>query len=176
MNKILANKINKLAIIDQRMRRQARKIGRYDQSIDRANTLVLKKIINTYGWPTISMVGKRPSMNAWLIVQHADHDIRFQKKVLNNFKKIYTENPQDIDIRNIAYLSDRILVKEKKRQIFGTQFHWNKKGQLVSFPISNRKDVDRLRDNYNLPPLGKIMEEIKKSPPKILIKKIKIRH
>lgn len=166
MDKILAKKLIELAIIDQKMRRQRRKTWKFDVSIDRNNTRELKEIIKKYGWPTISLVGKKASNAAWLIAQHADHDIRFQKRVLDLFSKIKTKNSRDINLQNIAYLTDRILVKEKKKQIFGTQFYWNKQGELLPFPILNKRNVEKIRKDHNLLTLEENIRRINKSVPK----------
>lgn len=163
MDKILAKKLVKLAGIDQKMRRQRRRTWKFDVSIDKNNTRELKGIISKYGWPTISLVGKKASNAAWLIVQHADYDIKFQKRVLDLFKKIKAENPKNINSQNIAYLTDRILVKEKKKQIFGTQFYWNKQGKLLPFSILNKRNVEKIRKVYNLPILKENIERINKS-------------
>ncbi|OGZ96396.1 MAG: hypothetical protein A2679_00040 [Candidatus Sungbacteria bacterium RIFCSPHIGHO2_01_FULL_54_26] len=96
------------------------------------NTERLKKIIAKYGWPTIDLVGEKASRNAWLIIQHADHNVRFQKKCLALMQEIYQRNPHIISRENIAFLTDRILVNTKRAQLFGTQFYVNKKGIYLS--------------------------------------------
>jgi len=52
--------------------------GKWDTKIDIKNTESLKKIIKEIGWPNIETVGKKISHYAWLIAQHADHDVKFQ--------------------------------------------------------------------------------------------------
>jgi hypothetical protein len=89
MNKKLEKIINKMVEIDQKMRKKAMKTGILNKKIDKKNTLKMKKIIKQYGWPTISMVGEKASKNAWLLVQHADHDVEFQKKCLKLMGSIY---------------------------------------------------------------------------------------
>ena len=81
MNKKLAEEILERVRIDQTMRKRfvAGKVN-WDKRIDERNTDWLKKVIARHGWPTISMVGKRASHDAWLLAQHADHDLKFQKK------------------------------------------------------------------------------------------------
>lgn len=82
------------------------------------NSQWLKDIISKDGWLSEDKVGKQGELYAWLIVQHSD-DIDFQKiclKLLKELPKIKERN------QSIAYLTDRILVKENKKQIYGTQF------------------------------------------------------
>src|SRR3972149_4787486 len=161
MNRKLAKIINKMAIIDQKMRREAAKTGIWDKQNDKKNTLKIKEIIKKFGWPTINLVGKKASHNAWLLVQHADHDIKFQKKCLKLMENIYKINPNLINKTNIAYLKDRVLVNEGNKQLFGTQFYTNKKGIFGPRPIKDIKNLDKRRKEYNLPPFSEYKKLIK---------------
>lgn len=141
--------------VDQRMRKRfiAGKI-KWDKRIDRRNADWLKKIIAQHGWPTISLVGKRASHGAWLLAQHADHDLQFQKKALRLLKEIYIKNRREIKPASIAYLTDRVLVHEKKPQIFGTQFtRKSEKEKFKPSPIKDKKDVNKRRKMFGLPSL-----------------------
>lgn len=173
MNKNLAKLINKMAVIDQKMRKKAMKTGIWDKKIDKKNTLKIKKIIERYDWPTINLVGKKASRNAWLLVQHADHDVKFQKKCLKLMEDIYKVNPNFINETNIAYLRDRILVNEGKKQLFGTQFYTNKKGIFGVRSIRDIKNLDKRRKEYGLPPFSeykKLINNYKAAPVKKIIK------
>lgn len=155
INKKLAKEILERVRIDQTMRRRftAGKI-KWDIRIDRKNTTWLKGIIKRYGWPTISLAGKKASQGAWLLAQHADHDLKFQKKVLKLLKEIYRNDEREIKPANIAYLTDRVLAHEKKPQIFGTQFiRKNEKEKFKPFPIKDSKNVNKRRKAYGLPSL-----------------------
>ncbi|MEK7573927.1 MAG: DUF6624 domain-containing protein [Patescibacteria group bacterium] len=152
INKTLAKKINILAEKDQQIRKQAEKNKAWDKKIDISNTKEMKKIIENYGWPIISLVGEKASRNAWLLVQHADYDKKFQKYCLNLMEKIYRHNPKDIQKENIAYLKDRVLINQGKKQLFGTQFRFNKKQQLIPYPIRDKKNLEKNREEYDLPP------------------------
>ncbi|MBI5306606.1 hypothetical protein HZB04_03420 [Candidatus Wolfebacteria bacterium] len=171
MNKNLAKIINKMAVIDQKMRKKAIKTGIWDKRIDKKNTLKIKKIVKKFGWPTINLAGKKASRNAWLLVQHADHDVKFQKKCLKLMENIYKINPNLINKTNIAYLKDRVLINKGSKQLFGTQFYTNKKGIFKQRPIKDIKNLDKRRKEYNLPPFSEYKKLIKnyKSVP---IKKI----
>ncbi len=173
MNKNLAKIINKMAVIDQKMRRRAMKTGIWDKRIDKQNTLKMRRIVKKYGWPMINMAGKKASKNAWLLIQHADHNLRFQKYCLNLMEKIYKKNPEEILKANIAYLKDRVLVNEGKKQVFGTQFYTNKKGIFGSRLIKDIKNVDKRRKKYGLPSFDKykkLMKNYKAVPVKKIVK------
>lgn len=146
---------------DQKIRKSHRKGGEIIARVDEKNTAELKKIVRQYGWPTISLVGKKTSFNAWLLAQHADKDRKFQKYVLKLLEKI-DEQSQDINPANIAYLTDRLLVAKKRKQKFGTQFDFNKGGRLGLHPVQNMKMLDKLRKEYNLPPLENYLKMAEK--------------
>ena len=157
MNKHLAQKINQMAREDLAIRKNHAKGKALDIRIEKRHTDSLKKIIERHGWPTISLAGKKASTNAWLLAQHADHDNAFQKTAL----RLMSNVAPDINMANIAYLSDRLLIAEKKKQRFGTQFDFDEKGLLILHPVKNLKGVDKLRKQYNLPPIQKFMDMAK---------------
>ncbi|MGC8776007.1 MAG: DUF6624 domain-containing protein, partial [Minisyncoccia bacterium] len=121
--------------------------------IDKLHTTKMKQIIKKYGWPTIFLVGKKASNCAWLLVQHADHDIAFQKKCLKLIEESYQKDKKSINPSHIAYLTDRILFNEGKKQIFGTQFYFDQNKKLKLYPLKSTKNIDKLRKKYQLPPL-----------------------
>jgi len=108
--------------------------------ISRKHKVELKKIIKEISWPAISKVGKEASCAAWLIAQHADHDVKFQENCLNLMKNL----PEgEIQKKQIAYLIDRILVNKNKKQEYGTQFYLNKKNIFGPRPIKDLKNIEK---------------------------------
>ena len=145
MNKRLQKQILAMVAKDQHMRLSSK----WDPQIDRQNTIVLKNIIRKYGWPDIPLVGKKASQGAWLLAQHADHDLKFQKLCL----KLIIEKlkKHKIDPQNFAYLTDRILVNSGKKQIYGTQFYTNKKTEKFDpKPIKDKKHLFQRRRQMKL--------------------------
>lgn len=124
--------------------------------IDKKNTERLKEIIAQIGWPSVSKVGKESSSAAWLLVQHSDHDIEFQKVCLDFMKD---EPKGEVDLHDIAYLKDRIRVNEKKSQIYGTQFNIVE-GKFVPKDIEDVENVDARRKEMGLPTLRENIEEM----------------
>src|SRR5262249_27591425 len=74
-----------------------------------------------HGWPTVTMVGKDGAHAAWLLVQHADRDRKFQRLCLDLMKNLLPAG--EADRKDYAYLTDRVLLAEGKKQLYGTQFH-----------------------------------------------------
>ncbi len=164
-NRKLSKVLDKMAQHEQEAIKRVRETLIFDDRVQRVNTERLKKIVEKYGWPTISLVGRQASRNAWLIVQHADHRVKFQKKCLAMMREIYQRNPQNISRENIAFLTDRILVNTKRKQLFGTQFYVNKKGVFTYRPIKNFKDLDKRRKEYGIPPFREYTEAMKSVGP-----------
>ncbi len=52
------------------------------RALDRRQTARLKAIIRRHGWPTAARVGQDGVRAAFLLVQHADHDLAFQRACL----------------------------------------------------------------------------------------------
>ena len=156
---------------DQKMRKEADKTGIWNYDIDKKNTSVLKTIIKKIGFPTIKMVGTKASKGAWLIVQHADKDLSFQKQVLKQLRMLYEKNPKSICNLAIPYLTDRVLVNSHKKQIYGSQLHLLKNGKLVVQPIQNKKQVNILRAKWDLQPIEEYLKSAQDYHPHTVITK-----
>lgn len=164
-NKRLSKVLDEMARRDQKAIKRVRKTLVFDDKVQRVNTERLKGIVEKYGWPTIDLVGEKASRNAWLVVQHADHNVRFQKKCLALMQEIYQRNPHGISRENIAFLTDRILVNTKKGQLFGTQFYVNKKKIFTYRPIKDLETLNKRRKAYDLPQFREYTEAIKSIKP-----------
>lgn len=153
MNKILRDELLQHMKADQEMRFK----GTMDQSIDLRNTAWLKKVLKQHGWPDIKMVGKKGSIAAWILAQHADHDPEFQYHCLELMTKSYLQG--NIEPEYFALLTDRVRVNQGKKQIYGTQNYRRRDGILYSRPILNMKKLPRLRKQMGLPPLAEYLAD-----------------
>ena len=125
---------------------------------DEANTKWMKAVIEKLGWPTITMVGKDGASAAWLLVQHADADMKFQRQCLD----LMTKLPKDeISQTNLAYLTDRVLLAERKKQRYGTQFT-SVDGKWKPRPLEDEANVDKLRAEVGMPPIAEYAKQIEK--------------
>lgn len=124
----------------------------------------LKEIIKEYGWPGKRMVGEDASRSAWIIVQHADYDVNFQKECKSLIAAAVENN--DGSMRDLAYLTDRILVSERKKQVYGTQCFWNDSTERVeSQPIEDSQKIDQKRIKIGLGSIFEYLESINKNIP-----------
>ncbi|MFW0837390.1 MAG: DUF6624 domain-containing protein [Candidatus Komeilibacteria bacterium] len=164
-NKQLIESITKRAKADQKLRARVQKGGITNKEwnkvlkLDEQNIKFVKKTIDKYGWPTFDLIGKRASHYFWLLVQHADKDIKLQKKALQSLKEEVSRG--QAYARNFAYLTDRVLTAESKKQVYGTQFIVKGK-KLVVKPVRNMKKVNQLRKSASLTPLGVATRKINK--------------
>jgi len=122
--------------------------------VDDGHRRRLDEIIIQHGWPGKTLVGRDGANAAWLIAQHADLDRGFQKKCL---EKMEAMPPGEVEPRDIAYLTDRILIGEHKPQRFGTQMD----GQFKPQPIEDEANVDKRRAEMGLQPLAAYLKEAK---------------
>lgn len=124
--------------------------------VDADNTKWLGEQVDKAGWPTITQVGKEAAGTAWLLVQHADADAKFQRKCLDLMAKL----PKgEADAKNVAYLTDRVLLAEGKKQVYGTQFH-SPNGKWEPRPLEDEANVDKKRAEVGLPPLAEYVKQL----------------
>ncbi|MDR3402020.1 MAG: hypothetical protein P4L99_05930 [Chthoniobacter sp.] len=123
---------------------------------DQENTERLGEIIEKYGWPTKTLVGRDGSHAAWLLVQHADDNTKFQRKCLD----LMTKLPHgEVSQSDVAYLTDRVLLAEGKKQIYGTQFTFSD-AKWVPQTLEDEANVDKRRAEVGLPPLAEYVKSL----------------
>lgn len=120
-------------------------------NIDKENNPKLKFIIETYGWPGYSIVGKEGSNDFWLLVQHQDRDLDFQKECLRLLARAVEEN--DASPENLAYLTDRVRKNEGKPQLYATQWTQSENGKLKLYPVEDIEHLDERLQSMGMPSL-----------------------
>ena len=123
-------------------------------AVNAANTAWLKQVIEKYGWPTKTMVGQDGASVAWLLVQHADQDLDFQRACLILLREAVRQG--EAEIGNLAYLEDDIAVAEKRPQRYGTQFM----NDETPFPIEDPAHVDERRAAVGLGTLAEYKKQM----------------
>lgn len=132
---------------DQAMRLETLKHPfKWDGHLAKTNAKYLKQLVEQDGWPTISGVGSDAAQAAWLLVQHADHDIEFQERCLT-----LMQNLPEAEVRpqNIAALTDRIRINRNLPQLYGTQFQGEGK-KFGPYPIEDEARLDERRRQFGL--------------------------
>jgi hypothetical protein len=167
-NEELRKELQRMVKVDQDAREErartapgdAAAITRKVADIDRKNTARMKEIVEKHGWPGRALVGEDGAHAAWLLVQHADKDREFQKHCLELLEKAVKAG--DASGADLAYLTDRVLVAESKKQRYGTQFRTTD-GKLEPYPIEDEANVDRRRKAVGLSTLAeyrKTLEQV----------------
>lgn len=119
----------------------------FDKDIDIKNLERLRQIVfRSRSWPTICDVGEEASYAAWLIAQHANHDIHFQEECL----ELMNRDKNDVLPSNIAYLTDRVAVNRGEPQLYGTQFRKNEDGNMTPYPLEDPKNLEERRTQMGL--------------------------
>jgi hypothetical protein len=145
---------------------------KWQQAVERQNELDsrnrqrLDEIVKEYGWPKRSAFGDEASGVAFLVVQHAELD--YQKKYLPLIKEAASQ--KEARQSDLAILEDRVLTREGKKQIYGTQVRLNQKTQVMElYPIEDEENVDARRGGVGLEPLAQYVKKafgIEYAPPK----------
>ena len=128
------------------------------------NAEILNNIIDTIGYPTIDKVGKKANEAAWLVIQHSIGHPDFMKKCVKLLEIAVNENKANP--QNLAYLTDRIAVFEGNHQYYGTQFDWDKNGELSPNPYDDITKVNKRRKSIGLNSLEEQTEIIRKQAKK----------
>jgi hypothetical protein len=126
--------------------------------VDAKNTERMKHIVMDMGWPTANEIGRQAVHDAWLLVQHADQQPEFQRYCLGLMEPLVGDG--GVHPQEFAYLTDRVLVADKKPQIYGTQFH-KVNGKMQPRPIRDEKNVDKRRAAIGLSTMEEYAKIIK---------------
>ncbi len=129
---------------------------RKQTELDIENLKIIEKVIKNYGYPGKRLVGSELSDVAFLVIQHAP--VEKQELYLSAVEKAVKNC--DLDRTNLPYLIDRIRMRKKIPQLYGTQLIWNNmKEKLELYPVEDIQSVDYRRDQMNLYPLRDYLKD-----------------
>jgi hypothetical protein len=113
---------------------------------------LIRRIVQEHGWPGRSLVGDDGAGAAWLVVQHMDDELEFQRSCLQLMQQAFAAG--EVGPHDLAYLTDRVLTHEGKSQMYGTQ------GIGVTSPEDEAR-IDANRAAIGLPPWRVAVEKRK---------------
>lgn len=145
---------------DQLLRRKLQTMHEELSSVDARNTRRLREIVAEIGWPTRSKVGEQAEHLAWLLVQHADRDVPFQRECLTLME---AEPSDEVCPKHVAYLVDRIRLAEGRQQLYGTQLRMGDDG-LEPAPVDDPAGVDDRRRGVGLEPIAEYVRRSRCPP------------
>jgi hypothetical protein len=123
-------------------------LQKINREIDIPNTERMKQIIAQHGWPGNSLIAKDGASAAWLIVQHATHDVPFMEQCLTLMTAAAEKG--EASRKELALLIDRVRIRQGKKQLYGTQFRQGSDGQYVAEPIEDESHLDERRQTMGL--------------------------
>lgn len=125
-------------------------LGEMKKKIGEDNFENLKELMEKYGWPKYSNVGKLAADAPLLVINHHESD-SVRKEYLPVIKQSCLDG--EGSCMEYAKVQDRILVNNNEPQIYGMQFRYNSERNLEPFPILDPEHVDKRRKEIGLEPL-----------------------
>jgi hypothetical protein len=117
---------------------------------DSINLIMVRKILDTYGWLGAAVLGQQGNTTLFLVIQHADS--LTQVTYLPMLSKAVAKG--DAEPQQLALLTDRVLTRQGKKQIYGSQLRTNEStGKYEFFPIEDEPNVNKRRVSIGLGPL-----------------------
>lgn len=108
------------------------------------------EIIKENGWPGKSLVGGKANTTIWLVIQHAplETQIEYLPMLQESVKRGESRGS------NLALLEDRVLMRQDKKQIYGSQIRTNPEtGEAYVYPIEDPANVNERRAAVGLGPI-----------------------
>ncbi len=122
-------------------------IGKIMEAKDSINLIKVMKILDERGWLGKNVVGSQGNKTLFLVIQHAD--LKYQQKYLPMMREAVVNG--NADPGNLAYLEDRVALREGKKQIYGSQSSKNKKTNKICIaPMIDPDNVDKRRAEVGL--------------------------
>ncbi|MBC7694495.1 MAG: hypothetical protein H7141_03520 [Burkholderiales bacterium] len=122
---------------------------------DSINQVKVKSILDKYGWLGIDDVGIQCNAALFRVIQHSD--IKTQEQylpIMQDAVKNRKANPSQLTL-----LEDRILLRQGKKQIYGSQIGFDSKTKLYYVsPLEDPDNVDKRRGEIGLEPLSIVLE------------------
>ncbi|MFK0296717.1 DUF6624 domain-containing protein [Streptomyces sp. NPDC090442] len=147
-----------LALLDlQRKHQEARAVADLrndDESIaqlawaEDRGTATLKLVTAVYGWPGRTLAGEAGADAAWWLAQHSD-DPAFQEQALELLQEAVQAG--EATRRHLAFLTDRVRVRNGRPQRYGTAFAVGVNG-IQAFEVEEPERLDERRAEMGLEP------------------------
>lgn len=121
---------------------------------DSTNLIAVTRILDERGWLGADVVGANGSSTLFLVIQHAD--LATQEKYLPLMREAVSKgNARGSDL---ALLEDRVLLRNGKRQLYGSQIGRDPDtGEFYLSPLDDPDNVDRRRAAVGLGPLAEYL-------------------
>lgn len=130
-------------------------IAEMKKNISSNNFDEMQHMLNKYGWPKYSVVGKLAADAPLLVINHNESD-----EVRKKYLEVIKENCLlgEGSCMEYAKIQDRILVNSGEAQIYGMQFHYDDERKLVPFPVIEPEYVNQRRAAIGLEPIQEYLK------------------
>jgi hypothetical protein len=119
-------------------------------AIDCDNTAWLKAQLADIRWFDIPTYGGQADNAAWHLVQHADREPDFQRRMLKELEALPKGHT---DAKRIGYLWDRVARADKRLQRYGTQGQCAN-GVWAPFDVEDPERLDERRKSLGMEPMA----------------------
>jgi len=115
----------------------------------------MQSLLDKYGWPKYSTVGKLAADAPLLLINHHPSD---------DVRKMYIDKIKENCLTGegscmeYAKIQDRILVNDGKEQIYRMQFRFTPDQKMEPFPIKDPEYVDQRRFKIGLEPIKEYLK------------------
>lgn len=127
---------------------------RLQSKADAGNTSRVTAVIDKYGYPGKSLVGKENASLAFMVIQHSDAET--QRKYLPLLTKAAEKG--ELPKQSLALLIDRVKTELNEKQVYGTQL-WQMGNSVKLYPIADEANVNVRRKKVGLPPLETYLQQ-----------------
>jgi hypothetical protein len=148
LRSVLTKKLETIYDNDQKYRQTSD--WKMVMKMDSINQIEVIEILDKYGWLSEDYIGKKASAAIFLVIQHAELPI--QEKYLPIMRDAVKNGAARI--KDLALLEDRVLMRQGKRQIYGSQVVKDSKGNWIVHPIEDPTNVDKRRLEIGLLPIA----------------------
>ncbi|AWK03994.1 hypothetical protein HYN56_07015 [Flavobacterium crocinum] len=122
-------------------------IGKIMSLKDSINLIKVMKILDERGWVGKDVVGTQGNQTLFLVIQHSD--LKYQQKYLPMMREAVKNG--NASPSNLAYLEDRVALREGRKQIYGSQSSKSKTDNKFHIsPMIDPDNVDKRRAEVGL--------------------------
>lgn len=154
LNEALKTKLETIYDNDQKYRQTSD--WKMVMKMDSINQIEVVKILEQFGWVGEDVVGVKASGAIFLVIQHADLPI--QEKYLPVMREAVKNGAARM--KDLALLEDRVLMRQGKKQKYGSQVVRGSTGDWVVHPIEDPANVDKRRLEIGLMPIADYLSRL----------------
>ncbi|MCC6371405.1 MAG: hypothetical protein IT236_10405 [Bacteroidia bacterium] len=125
------------------------KIKQNIYAADSTTFITICKILNNYGYPSKSIADESNSI-PFFIISHAPYTLREKYEALF----VAAAGKGDLDWSSLAHYIDKLKLAQGKKQVFGTQYYYDKKWKVIYYPIEDSLNMNARRKQIGLPDFG----------------------